>query len=181
MKQQHTNHVEEKGLEDENSLNVLKTKTWSKHTPPSLEMWYKDFSVENKRLREEEWKQRNGQKRGGVKHHPSSKTRIEIRPRNKSNCNTAIESARDTLGQEASMTIFLHRTIFYFIAICFRKIQYVPARLLTFFPKMVKALGNVSKILSTHCIFEYCTSVILWLMNFNNSIANQFAKHYPQH
>ena len=58
-----------------------------------------------------------------------------------------IENDYDMLGQEANMTIFSHKVIFYFITICFRKIQYVPDRLLTFFPKMVKALGNVSKIL----------------------------------
>lgn len=84
-------------------------------------------------------------------------------------------------SQEASVTIFSRKMILYFITICFRKIQYVPDRLLTFFPKMVKALGNVSKILSTHCIFEYHTSVSLWFMNFNNTIAIQFANHSPKH
>lgn len=73
------------------------------------------------------------------------------------------------LGQEATVVAFPHKMIFYFIAICFRKIQYVPDRLLTFFPKKLKALENMSEILSTHHIFEYYTPVILWFMNFNNT------------
>jgi hypothetical protein len=37
------------------------------------------------------------------------------------------------LDQEANVTIFSHKMIFYFITICFRKTQYVLDRLLTFF------------------------------------------------
>jgi hypothetical protein len=72
------------------------------------------------------------------------------------------------LGPEATVAAFSHKMIFYFITICFRKIQYVPDRLLTFSPKMLKALESMSEILSTHCICEYYTPVILWFMNFNN-------------
>ena len=74
------------------------------------------------------------------------------------------------LGPEATVAAaFSHKMIFYFITICFRKIQYVPDRLLTFSPKMLKALESMSEILSTHCICEYYTPVILWFMNFNNA------------
>lgn len=84
------------------------------------------------------------------------------------------------LCQEARMAVFSHKTIFNF-TICYRKIQYVPDRLLTFFSKKLKALENMSKILSTHCTFEYYTPEILWFMNFNNTTLIQSANHSPKY
>ena len=82
---------------------------------------------------------------------------------------------------EPSMAVFSHKMIFQFITICYRKIQYAPDRLSTFFPKTLKALENMSKILKTQCIFEYYTPESLWFMNFNNTPLILSANHSPKY
>lgn len=166
------------------TLPVVKTKTWSKHTPPRLEAQGGEQKTLGRRNENKGMAKRNRESTGETMiffQDQEGNSSQKLRAPKKDKCRAEIERACDTWGQEAGMTIFSHRTTFYFITICSRKTQYVPDRLLTFFPKMVKALGNVSKILSTHCIFEYYTSVILRLMNFNNAIMIQFANHCPQH